>query len=126
MIDQQREDYPSNQQIQNQAASTGACGVITGHLSAKDMIWLAAMVSDQKLATHKTFPGIHRDEYLDDLLSYGILDCMEGEPWNPVEEKCFCYVAACSSFVYNHCILLEQKVRRPLGSSTSRTDSSFL
>ena len=126
MIDQHRKEYPSNQQIQNQAASTGACGITAGHLSAKDMIWSVAMVSDQKLTTHKTFPSIHQDEYLDNLLSYGILDCMEGEPRNQVEEKCFCYMAVCSLFVYDHCILLEQKVRRPLGSPSSRTNSSFL
>jgi len=74
------------------------------------MIWSAALVTDSKLLERKDFPSTHKDKFLNDLIEYGTLDRMEGEPRNASEEKSMRYAAVCSSFVYDHVVNLEQKV----------------
>jgi hypothetical protein len=119
MFSGRREEYPSNIDIQNTAHRPNARNESTGHLSSADLIWSAALVTDSKLLLRKSFPPEHRDEYLSDLLEYGIMDRMDGEERNASEERGMRYSAACSSFVYDHVVTLEQKVLefllRPLG-----------
>jgi hypothetical protein len=105
-----REAYPSNEDIQRLARRPNARNESLGHLSADDMIWSAALVTDSKLLERKDFPATHKDEFLNDLIEYGVMDRMEGEPRNPSEEKSMRYAAVCSSFVYDHVVNLEQKV----------------
>ena len=75
-----------------------------------DMMWSAALITDSKLLERKVFPNTHKDEFLYDLIEYGVMDRMEGEPRNASEEKSMRYAAVCSSFVYDHVVNLEQKV----------------
>jgi len=110
MFSGRREAYPSNQDIQRLARHPNTHNKTLGHLSADDMMWSAALVTDSKLLERKDFPATHKDEFLNDLIEYGVMDCMEGEPRNASEEKSMRYAAVCSSFVYDHVVNLEQKV----------------
>jgi hypothetical protein len=110
MYSGRREAYPSNQDIQNLARRPNARNESLGYLSSDDMIWSAALVTDSKLLERKGFPSLHKDEFFNDLIEYGVLDRMEGEPRNASEEKSMRYAAVCSSFVYDHVVILEQKV----------------
>jgi hypothetical protein len=105
-----REAYPSNQDIQNLCRRPNARNESLGHLSADDMMWSAALITDSKLVERKDYPATHKDEFLYDLIEYGVMDRMEGEPRNASEEKSMRYAAVCSSFVYDHVVNLEQKV----------------
>jgi len=105
-----REGYPSNQEIQQLARRPNARNETLGHLSADNMMWSAALITDSKLLERKDYPATYKDEFLYDLIEYGVMDCMEGEPRNASEEKSMRYTAVCSSFVYDHVVNLEQKV----------------
>jgi len=87
MFSGRREVYPSNQDIQNLARHPNACNETLGHLSTDDMMWSTALITDSKLLECKGFPDTHKDEFLYDLIEYGVMDCMEGEPRNALEEK---------------------------------------
>ena len=81
-----------------------------GHLSQDNLIWLAAIISNQKLKLCSKLPEIHQNGYLQDNLSTGILDCKGGEQQDNTEEKCMWYAAVCALFVFDHVTTLEQKV----------------
>jgi len=102
--------YPQCTHWVNDARCPNAHYESLGHLSSDNMIWSTALVSNSKLLECKEFPGTHKDEFIYDLLEYGIMDRMEGETHNALEEKSMWYAAMCSSFVYDHIINLEQKV----------------
>jgi len=110
MFSGRREVYPSNQDIQRLAHRPNAHNETLGHLSADNVMWSAALVTDSKLLERKDFPDSHKDEFLNDLIEYGVMDRMEGEPRNASEEKSMWYVAVCLLFVYDHVVNLEQKV----------------
>ena len=73
-------------------------------------MWSAALITDSKLLERKGFPNTHKDEFLYDLIEYGVMDCMEGELCNALEEKSMWCASVCSSFVYDYVVNLEQKV----------------
>ena len=74
MFSGRREVYPSNQDIQNLARRPNAHNETLGHLSADDMMWSAALITDSKLLERKAFPDTHKDEFLYDLIKYGVMD----------------------------------------------------
>ena len=107
MFSGRREAYPSNQEIQHLSRRPNACNKSLGHLSSDDMVWSTALITDSKLLERMDFPATHKDEFLYDLLEYGVMDRMEGEPRNASEEKSMRYAAVCSSFMYDHVVNLE-------------------
>ena len=64
MFSGRREAYPSNQDIQNLARRPNARHKTLGHLSADDMMWSAALITDSKLLERKDYPATHKDESL--------------------------------------------------------------
>jgi hypothetical protein len=111
LINGTREVYPTNKQIRRLAGALNARDHTAGHLARDDLIWSAAMVSDVKLKKRSEAIPEYRDEYLDDLISVGILDRQDGDVRNAAEEKSMRYAASCSSMVMDHVTALESKVR---------------
>jgi len=64
MFSGHREAYPSNQDIQNLARRPNACNETLRHLSADNMMWSAALITDSKLLERKGFPDTHKDEFV--------------------------------------------------------------
>jgi hypothetical protein len=110
MFDREREAYPSNFAIQQNARQPASRFESIGHLSKADQIWTAAIAADVSLNHRSERQEAHRDPFLEDLMEVGLYDRMQGDTRDSAEETSMRYTAAMSSAVMDHVDKLESRV----------------
>lgn len=114
MIDNRREPYPTNLEIQRRASNRANRFKEIGYLSKKDIVWSAAIHTDIALDRRSRQEATRRDTFLEDLIEVGLYDRTGGEVRNDAEETSMRYTSACTSAVMDHVVRLESRVGNSL------------
>ena len=104
-----RAPYPSLSHVAVDATRQSARNANYQYLQELDLLWTGAILADQAQKDCQSQPLRDRDFLLDSTVEMGLYN---NEAANTFLEKSMCYTAVSSSLLYNHVVVLENKVIR--------------